>query len=400
MIDAALTPRRRLLLVLILGALSAFAPLATDMYLPAMPMLARVFATGAAQVQWTLATFFLGFASGQAFYGPVVDRYGRKPSVYFGLCLFIGASLGCVVAPTIALLAMLRFVQAVGACAGVVVARAVVTDLFRGQEAARIYAALMAVMGVAPMLAPLVGSYLLLWFGWQAIFWVLAGFGAFCLAAVRLGLPETHRADTAHGLAPGRVMSSYLRLLRDRHFAGYALSGAMSMAGMFAYIAGSPVVFINLHRFGPQHYAWLFGANALGITLASRLNHRLLHRTSADALLVWANAVQVAAGSTLLVGTLALPQSDAAIALPLFLYVACVGIVMPNSVALAMAPQRAMAGSASALIGVVQFLLASAAAALVGAGGSASALPMAALILLCGVLGLALRHWLVPHASA
>ncbi len=266
------------------------------MYLPAMPQLERVFATDAARVQWTLAAFFLGFALGQAFYGPVADRYGRKPSLYVGLALYIGASIGCALAPGIGLLTAFRFLEAIGACAGAVVARAVVSDLFTGQEAARLFTALMVVMGVAPIVAPLIGSYLLLWFDWPVIFWVLAAFGVACLLAVWLRLPETHRTESVRSLALGSVVTRYLLLLFDRRYLGYALSGAASMAGMFAYIAGSPFVFITLHHLTPQHYAWLFGANAFGIALASRINHALLRRYSADALLVGASAVQAAAG--------------------------------------------------------------------------------------------------------
>jgi MFS transporter, DHA1 family, multidrug resistance protein len=386
---------RRAELVFILGGLSAFAPLATDMYLPAMPRLERVFATDAARVQWTLAAFFLGFALGQAFYGPIADRYGRKPSLYAGLALYIGASIGCALAPGIGMLAGLRFLEAIGACAGAVVARAVVSDLFVGQEAARIFTALMVVMGLAPIVAPLIGGYLLLWFDWQVIFWVLAAFGVACLAAVWLRLPETHRPESVRSLAPADVTMRYLRLLLDRRYLGYALSGAASMAGMFAYIAGSPFVFITLHHLAPQHYAWLFGANALGIALASRLNHRLLRRSSADALLVAANMVQVAAGLLLLAAAATGRTGAAGLAVALFLYVACVGVVTPNSVALAMAPHRQTAGVASALLGVFQFALGAAAAALVGALNSASALPMAAIILGFGVAGLALRRVLV-----
>ena len=370
------------------------------MYLPAMPRLQRVFATDAAHVQWTLAAFFLGFALGQAFYGPIADRYGRKPSLYVGLVLYIGASIGCALAPDIGTLAGLRFLEAIGACAGAVVARAVVSDLFVGQEAARIFTALMVVMGLAPILAPLIGGYLLLWFDWPVIFWVLAAFGLACLVAVWLRLPETHRPESVRSLALGSVAARYLRLLLDRRYLGYALSGAASMAGMFAYIAGSPFVFITLHHLAPQAYAWLFGANALGIALASRLNHRLLRHRSADALLVAANLVQVAAGVLLLAAAATGWAGAAGLAAALFLYVACVGVVTPNSVALAMAPHRLTAGVASALLGVLQFALAAAAAALVGALQSASALPMAAIILGFGLLGLALRTLLVGRAPA
>lgn len=392
-------PVRRRELVLILGALSAFAPLATDMYLPAMPLLEHVFATDTARVQLTLASFFIGFALGQAFYGPLADRHGRKPSLYLGLVLYTGASIGCVFAPSIGVLAALRFVQAIGACAGGVVARAVVSDLFTAQDAARLYAAMMVVMGIAPIVAPLIGSYLLLWAGWQAIFWVLGLFGLLCLLATALRLPETHRADPARKVTLSRVLANYAALLTDRGFLGYALSGAMSMAGMFAYIAGSPFVFIGVYGLAPDHYAWLFGSNALGIVLASRLNHRLLHRLGADQLLLTASIVQGVFGALLLGAAITGIGGFLGLAVPLFLYVAGIGVIMPNSVALAMAPHRHQAGTASALIGVLQFSLAAIAAVAVGAIHNASARPMAGLILLCGLLGLGFRQVLVRRPS-
>lgn len=387
-------------LVVILGALTAFAPLAIDMYLPALPTLERAFAASTAEVQRTLATFFLGFALGQAFYGPVADRFGRKPPLYVGLVLFALASIACALAQSVEALTALRFLQAIGACSGAVMARAMVRDLFEPRETARIYSALMLVMGVAPILAPLIGGYLLLWFGWEAIFWLLAALAAVSVAAVAFRLPETHDRSTAHSLSLGSVLSRYAGLLTDRHFMGYALSGGMNAAGMFAYIAGSPFVFIELYQVAPEHYGWIFGTNAAGLILASQINGRIVHRFGADRILRLGNLLQTIAALVLVLTAATGLGGLLGIAVPLFIYVGCVGLVSPNAIALAMASQGAQAGSASALLGTLQFSIAAIAATAVGAIHRQSALPMAIIIAICGALGLILHRRLVGGTAS
>ncbi len=387
--------RHYLEFVVILGALTAFAPLAIDMYLPALPAIERALQGTTAQGQFTLATFFVGFALGQAAFGPLADRFGRKLPLYAGLALFILASAACALAGSIPALAAARFVQAIGACAGAVVGRAMVRDLFEPADTVRVYSTLMLVMGAAPILAPLVGGYLLLGFGWRAIFWTLALFGGVCLLAARR-LPETRREASPHPLEPGRVLRDYRALLGHRRYLGYVLTGAFSAAGMFAYIAGSPFVFIELHGVPPAHYGWLFGSNALGLILASQVNGRLLHRRlGADRVLRVAGRAQAAAGLTLLAVAASGAGGLPGIMLPLFVYITCGGFVMPNATALAMAPFSTNAGTASALLGSVQFALAACAALAVGALHAASAIPMAGVVAACGLLGMAAHAGLV-----
>ena len=387
--------RHYLEFVVILGALTAFAPLAIDMYLPALPAIERALQGNTAQGQFTLATFFIGFALGQAAFGPLADRFGRKRPLYAGLVLFIFASAACALAVSIQALAAARFVQALGACAGAVVGRAMVRDLFEPADTVRVFSTLMLVMGIAPILAPLVGGYLLVGLGWQAIFWTLALFGGICLLAVRR-LPETHRETSLRPLAVGRVLRDYLALLRHRRYLGHVLTGAFSAAGMFAYIAGSPFVFIELHGVPPEHYGWLFGSNALGLILASQLNGRLLHRRlGAERVLRLAGWVQAAAGLALLVMAVSGVGGLPGIMLPLFVYIACGGFVMPNATALAMAPFSTHAGTASALLGSVQFALAACAALAVGALHAVSAIPMAGVVAACGLLGVVAHAGLV-----
>lgn len=381
---------RNLRLTLILGALSAFAPMSIDMYLPSLPALQHDFGAGTAAAQLTLSAFFLGLAVGQALYGPLADRHGRRPPLLAGITLYVAASLGCALASSIEALAALRFLQAMGGCAGVVIARAVVRDLFDPQAAARMLSLLMLVMGVAPILAPLAGGAILLWAGWRWIFVALALFGLACLLGVVTGLAETRPAQTVR---PGFAGSLRLfaKLARDRRFIGPALTGALAQAGMFAYISGSPFVFIQVHGVPAQHYGWLFGLNALGIIGGSQLNRWLLRRHDAARILRVANGVTAACGLALLAVVWSTPGSLPLLLVPLFGYVASLGFSYANAAALAMAPFGHHAGSASALLGTVQFGAAAVAGIAVGRLHDGTAMPMAATIAVCGLLALAAR---------
>ncbi|HVI87476.1 MAG TPA: multidrug effflux MFS transporter, partial [Dongiaceae bacterium] len=316
-------------LIAILAGLMAFAPMSIDMYLPAMPELAHVFATDTARVQNTVASFFLGFAIGQAFYGPITDRFGRKKPLYVTLTLFSLVSLGCVFAPDIDSFIVLRFLQAIAACAGVVIGRAVVRDVFESHEAVKVLGVLTLIFGLAPVLAPMIGGYLLLYFGWWAIFLVLTLFGLASLAAVILFLPETHRPEHARPLALGSILATYGHLLGQRRYLGYALCGGFGSAGMFAYITGSPHVFMEIFGVLPQHYGWFFGANAMGLVLSAQVNGWLHRHASSDAILKAVVALQALAGIVLLIDALTGFAGLWGIAVPLFAFVASLGFVSP-----------------------------------------------------------------------
>ncbi len=380
-------------LTLVLGALTATAPLSVDMYLPSLPALEREFAASTAAIQLTLSAFFVGLALGQLVYGPLSDRVGRKPLLYFGFAVYTAASAGCALAGSATTLVLWRLLQALGGCAGMVMARAVVRDLFDHRESARMLSLLMLVMGLAPILAPLLGGQVLLWLGWRPIFWLLALFGAACLLAVRLGLPETRRRTGR--ATSGAAWLAYRDLLTDRAFLGYALSGAFAQAGMFAYISGSPFVFIGVYGVPPQAYGWLFGINALGLIAASQVNRRVLHRRSVDAVLRHAHAFNAAMGLLLVAAALAAPATLIALLVPLFGYVASLGFTQPNAVAGALSGAPERAGSASALVGSVQFGLAALAGVIVGRLHDGTAVPMAAVIGVCGLLGVAANVVLV-----
>ncbi len=368
-----------------------------DMYLPSLPTIAAEFGVTASAAQFTLSSFFIGLAIGQAIHGPLADRYGRKPPLYAGLVLYIVASVGCALTPNIAALTVLRFIQAVGGCAGVVIARAIVRDRCDAQASARIYSLLMLIMGLAPILAPFIGGWILALAGWRAIFGTLALFGCAVLLAVWRYLPETRPADSDASAGVGPALRVYGELLCDRRFLGYTLSGGFAAAGMFAYITGSPQVFITLYGVPAQNYGWLFGLNALGLIAGSQYNRRLLLRHSADAILRRANRATVILGLALVAIAASGWGGLPGLLVPLFGYLAALGFTGPNAVANALAHQGMRAGSASALIGALQFGTATLSSAMVGLLGSESALPMAAVIAGCGLLAYGAHRLLVGN---
>ncbi|MCF5548358.1 multidrug effflux MFS transporter [Pseudomonas salomonii] len=372
-------------IILILGALSAFAPLAIDFYLPGFPAMATAFATDEKHIQLTLAVYFGGLAIGQLIYGPLADRFGRRVPLLSGVTLFTLASFACAYAPSLDWLIGARFVQALGGCAGMVISRAVVSDKCDAVGSAKVYSQLMLVTGLAPILAPLAGGVMVGLWGWQSIFLALSIFSVMAAIAVAVGLPETLPADKPRQPLSGSL-SRYVSLLSDRVYLGYALTGGISIAGMFAYIAGSPFVFIKLYGVPAEHYGWVFGSNAAGFILVAQLNARLLAKRGPAFLLSRTVWVYVAAALTLL-GIAALrTQALWPLLVPLFICIASLGCILPNTSACAMAGQGARAGSASALLGCIQFGVAAGAASLVGVLHDGTAMPMAMVISLCGVL--------------
>ncbi|MPS99908.1 MAG: Bcr/CflA family efflux MFS transporter [Pseudomonas sp.] len=372
-------------MVLILGALSAFGPLAIDFYLPAFPAMAQAFATDETHVQTTLAAYFLGLSIGQLAYGPIADRFGRRKPLLFGVALFTVASLACAFAPNLDTLILARFVQALGGCAGMVLSRAIVSDKCDAVASAKVFSQLMLVMGLAPILAPMLGGVLVNLAGWQSIFLTLSLFSAACLLAVGMGLPESLPAHIPRQPLSG-ALRQYFRLLSDRVFLGHALTGGIAIAGMFAYIAGSPFVFIKLYGVPAEHYGWFFGANAAGFILVAQVNARLLAKRGPAFLLVRAVWMYLAAGLVLLGVAATRPTQLWPLLVPLFVCIASLGCIIPNASACAMNGQGARAGSASALMGCLQFSVAAGAAALVGLLHDGSAVPMAMVISLCGAL--------------
>jgi len=371
-------------LALILGALTGIGPLAIDMYLPALPTIAREFGTAASVVQSSLASYFIGIAIGQAFYGPLSDRLGRKPILYLGLALFMISSVACARAESVNVLIAFRFLQALGGCAPIVIPRAVVRDHFDQAGSVRMLSVLMLVMGLAPILAPLIGGQLLVHFGWRAVFWVLGGYAATLLAVVAILLPESLPAARRLRQPIADVLANYWFLARDRRFMGHALSGAFIFAGLLSYISGSPVVFIEIFHVRPERFGFFFGFNALGIVAASQINRLLVGRVETHRILRMVLPVSMMAGVVLALDAYSGFGGFPGILIPLFFYIACHGFVLPNTTALAMAPHGRVAGSASALLGTFQFVLGAVAGSLVGAFANGTPVPMAVVVAGCG----------------
>ncbi|AZD46160.1 multidrug effflux MFS transporter [Pseudomonas chlororaphis] len=371
--------------ILILGALSAFGPLAIDFYLPAFPAMALAFGTDEKHVQLTLAAYFLGLSIGQLAYGPVADRFGRRIPLLAGVGLFTLASLACAYAPNLEWLIGARFVQALGGCAGMVISRAVVSDKCDAVGSAKVFSQLMLVMGLAPILAPMLGGLLVNLYGWQSIFIMLTLFSALAGLAVALGLPESLPAHVPRQPLSG-ALRQYGRLLADRVFLGHALTGGIAIAGMFAYIAGSPFIFIKLYGVPAEHFGWFFGINAGGFILVAQINARLLAKRGPAFLLARTVWIYLLGGLALLAVSSLHPEQLWPLLLPLFICIASLGCILPNASACAMNGQGARAGSASAMLGCLQFSVAAGAAALVGVLHDGSAVPMATVISLCGIL--------------
>lgn len=385
-------------LLLILGALSAFGPLAIDFYLPSFPTLARVFETDVEHVQLSLSAYFIGIALGQLLYGPLADRFGRRPPLLIGVSLFCLASLACSFAPSLEWLIGARFVQALGGCAGMVISRAVVRDLCDPLNSARVFSQLMLVMGLAPILAPLGGGLLLASLGWEWIFYGLMLFSALCLVAIWLWLPESLPADQPAAPLSG-ALGQYGRLLGDRSFMAHSLSGGCAMAGLFAYIAGSPFIFIELYGVPEVHYGWLFGTNAAGFIGASQCNAWLVRRHGPAFLIPRAVGCYLLMALLLVAAAWWQPPTLWPLLLPLFACTATLGCIIPNASACAMAGHASHAGSASALLGFLQFAIAASAAGLVSLLHDGTALPMAATIAFCATLSMLAALYAARHAQ-
>lgn len=369
-------------LVFILGILAALGPLSIDMYLPAFTALEKVFKTDARHVQLTLSSFFVALAFGQLAYGPLSDRHGRKPVLYVGLSIYVVASALCIFAASIDQLIALRFFQALGASAGMVVGRAIVSDLYSARDAAGIYSTIMLVMGVGPMLAPIAGGHLVAFYGWDTIFGILAIFGALALLLIHRNLVETTEPNLKLQLTFSSVFSRYSALFKNRRFLGYTLSGGLTMSSMFAYIASSPFVFIEHFGIATDHFGWVFGINALGFILFAQINTQLLKIASPLKIITIAIVAQVVFALLMILQSW-MSGELYAVAIPLFLTIALTGLLMPNMTALGMAHFSTHAGEASAFMGSVQFLIAGLVSMGTGALHSSSPLIMAFVMFSC-----------------
>jgi DHA1 family bicyclomycin/chloramphenicol resistance-like MFS transporter len=382
------TRGRRTVLIATLGGLWTIGPFSIDLYLPALPTLGGDLGATQQQVAVTVTAFFLGLAFGQVQAGALSDTYGRRRPLLAGLVLFALATLACALAPTIEVLVAARFLQGLGGAAGMAISNASVSDYARGRQAARLLSRLAMIGGVAPIVAPLAGAQLLRLTSWRGLFVVLTAIGFALLLAVLFGLPESLPRERRSSAGLGSLLRSLRLLSRDARFVGLALTGALSFAGFFAYLAGSSFVYQEVYGVSPAAFSALFAVNAVGMLGASELSHRLLARFTPARILAAALVVYAVAGVAVLLVLLAGDLGLWALLAPLFLLVASMGLIIPNSTALALSLHPDLAGKASAYFGTLRIGVGALATPLVGLAGGMEGVAMGLVVAGAGVLAL------------
>ena len=348
------TKRRNTWILILLGALCVVTPFAIDMYLPAFSTIAAQYRTSTSAISLTLSTYFVGFALGQMIYGPLLDRFGRKRPLYVGLIVYILSSIGCASAHTLKIFIALRFIEALGGCVAQVAAIAMVRDFFPVKESARIFSLLFLMIGVSPLAAPTVGSLLMTALGWRWIFILLAIIAFLILAATFLFLPEGHQPDHSISLRPGPMIAGFWNILKQPQFFTYTLAGAFSFAGLFAYVAGSPIIFMDGFHMDTKAFGIVFAVLVMGFIGGNQVNIFLLRRFSSQQIFFAALIVQVLIGIVFFAGIHTHLVGLKATLVLFFVFLSCIGLTYPNSAALALAPFSQHAGRASALLGCLQ----------------------------------------------
>ncbi|MAY35053.1 MAG: Bcr/CflA family drug resistance efflux transporter [Spongiibacteraceae bacterium] len=391
----SLDPQSRWTLWL-MSAFVAFGPLSTDMYLPALPSLVAYFDTTLPAVQWTLSAYLIGFAVFHLLCGPMADRFGRKPILLGGIALFTIACVGCALSETVESLVFWRFIQGISACVGPTLGRAMARDIYGPTQAAKALGYMAAIMAIAPVIAPLLGGWMLTFTGWQAIFWSLAGYGLVALITVWLVLPETLPKPTQFKLSV--ILANYRFLLGHRHFVISTLGIATMYSGAFAFISGSSFVLIDFMGVPPEHFGWWFMLIVAGYMGGSLFTARLAHRLDpVQTMIGGAVLAASSAGIMAVLGAIGW-HHPLAVVLPMVFYTAAVGSTMPQAMSVALAPFADMAATASALLGFLQMGTAALAGAFVGSHLDGTAIPMA-LTMMSGGLVAAGGFWLLRSAS-
>jgi DHA1 family bicyclomycin/chloramphenicol resistance-like MFS transporter len=371
-----MTKQKYFFLILLLGTLTALGPFSIDMYLPGFPAIAENLHTTVARVALSLSSFFVGISAGQLLYGPLLDRFGRKKPLYFGLLLYVVSSAGCLAVHSIEQLIVLRFVQAIGSCAAAVASVTLVRDLFPVKDSAKVFALLMLVVGVSPMVAPTVGGYVSAAFGWQAVFLMLGAIGALLLLATFFWLPDNYKPDLTLSLKPRPILTNFWAVLREPQFTTYAFTGAISFSGLFAYVSGSPLVFMDIFHVDGKVYGWIFAFLSIGLIGSSQVNSQLLRKYQSEQIVLAALLCQSVIACIFLILTSANIIGLGGTVAFLFLYLCCLGFTNPNTSALSLAPFTRNAGSASALMGAIQMALGALASVSVSLFNTHSATPM------------------------
>lgn len=395
---------KKFYLILILGFLTAIGPLSIDMYLPAFPDIARSLNTSVARVALSLSSFFIGISFGQFLYGPLLERFGRKKPLYFGLCIYLLASVGCAFASSVNALIALRLLQALGGCVGMVASRAMIRDLFDVKENAKIFSTLMLVVAVSPIIAPTLGGYITVALGWHYVFVMLIIIAISILIGIYFLLPETKKPDPGFSLKPRPIIKSYASVITHPQFYTYALTAAVSAASIYTYIGGSPHVFMEIYKVNEKQYGWIFALIAMGLIGASQLNSVFLKNYTSEQIIKVALTCQTIIGAVMVLVSL-FGWGDLFFTIFfIFIFFCCQGFVFPNASALSLASFGHNAGSASALLGGIQMGIGAGSSALVSLLQNNTALPMTGIMACCAISALSIfslgRKIIVTRASS
>jgi len=379
------TKKSKFLIILMLGLLSAIGPFSIDMYLPGFKAIAIDLKTNIEQIQLSLTSFFIGIASGQMIYGPLLDRYGRKTPLIIGLLIYIGASIGCVFIQSADGLILLRFIQALGSCGGMVASRALVRDYFPASETAKIFSMLMLVIGVSPILAPTMGGYIIDIWGWHYIFVFLTVLTTLILLGVIFILPKSE-PDPTLSLMPTPIVKGFMSVFKNRQFLIYSVAGGTASSGLYAYLSGSPFVMMEIYGLNEKQYGWTFALIAGGLIASSQVNNLVLKKFNSGDIAKKALMIQALAGLVMLILALIHLLNLYWIIFLIFCFLACQGFVFPNTSALALNPFTKSAGSASALLGSIQLSIGAIASILVSILHNNTNIPMVGIMATCAIV--------------
>jgi DHA1 family bicyclomycin/chloramphenicol resistance-like MFS transporter len=380
---------RQKFLVIVMGLMVAVGPFSIDMYLPAFQVIANQFNTTISNVALSMASYFVGMAAGQLLYGPLLDRYGRKPPLYAGLIVYVIASVACIMSTSVNQLIAFRLVQAIGGCSASVAAFAMVRDIFPVKDNARIFSSLMLVISASPVIAPSLGGFASIAWGWQSVFVILIIITLLILVLVFFTLPESKGPDPGYSLMPRNILRSFGEVFREPQFFTYAFAGGIAFSGLFVFISSSPFLYMKLYGLNETQYAGMFAILVGGLIIASQWNRLLLRKFSSETLISRSIITQLVVASLLLLVTLWNPAQIFYLQTVLvFVFLATVGIVLPNSSALTLAPFSSNTGTASSMLGVLQLGFGAVASFIASLLSTDSSLPMAVTMFVCSSLAL------------
>lgn len=383
-----MTRKEYFIIILVLGALATISPFSIDMYLPGFPAIVKDLNTDISQVQLSLTAYLIGISVGQLLYGPLLDRFGRKNPLYAGLAIYIVASLACAYTDSVNSLIIMRFIQAVGGCAGMVAAQALVRDIFPVNKTAQAFSLLTLVIAVSPMIAPTVGGYLTAAFGWHSVFVILAAITALIMVGVFVALPEGQQPDASISLKPKPVLKNFLSVMKQEQFLLYALAGGIATAAPFAYIAGSSDVFMNIYHVSEQEYGWIFAFLAFAMIGSTQLNHVILNKFKSEQVIKFTLVYQTVVAVLLVVGTYYGWYGKYSLIGLLFIFLTGQGLLNPNATALSLAPFTKNTGSAAALLGSFRMAMGGLMSAAVSVLHNNTTLPMVSVMAGCAIVGL------------